>query len=118
MIVKLRDVQSGHVAAALFVGSGQKAWAHPIPSGEYKVQYAAGRGFDASCSHFLLVYGINEDKFHEEFRTFTLKTGEIFMGGRKLDFDKPHDSVEYRSYRGVTSVIHYKTPSVEEFDMP
>ncbi len=119
MIVKLRDVQSGHVAAALFVASGQKAWAHPIPSGEYKVQYAAGRGFDETCSSFLEICGINEDKLHEEFRTFKLKNGDIFMGGRQLHVTNLHESVEYsHGYRGHTYVVHYITPSVEEFSRP
>lgn len=119
MIVKLRDVQSGHVAAALFVASGQKAWAHPIPSGEYKVQYAAGRGFDETCSSFLEIHGINERNFYEKFRTFKLKNGDIFMGGRQLYVTNLHESVEYsHGYRGHTYVFHYITPSVEEFNRP
>lgn len=119
MIVKLRDVQSGHVAAALFVVSGKKAWAHPIPSGEYRVQYAAGDFFDESCSKFLFFYGINEDNFNEEFRTFTLKNGEVFMGGRNISVTDPQKSIEYSwHYRGGGSAIHYKTPSADEFNMP
>lgn len=119
MIVKLRDVKSNHVAAALFIGVWQDAWAYPVPAGEYMVQYAAGEDFDESCSKFVNFERINALRQNIHVNSYILKNKEeIFVSLDKVVIDDIHDFVEYHTVGRHLEAIYYPTFSAEEFNLP
>lgn len=52
-IVKVKDVSSGAIAAAVFIRGNQTASISGIWDGVYKIQYAFGDRLDATCRNFI-----------------------------------------------------------------
>lgn len=117
VLIKVRDVNSGHAVAGFFVESHRLAWGHPIPDGKYVVQYVVGEGFDENCKDFVKFFGISE------FNVGELKANSSPDGPRFRIYEHSIDGPP-RDYPGgytryvYHKPIYYKRLSLWQFNQP